>query len=45
MALASLRLDSHRYLAEFQYRFNRRFNLRTIFKHAAPGAGGRPGVP
>ena len=22
---------SHRYLAEFQYRFNRRFNLRTIF--------------
>ena len=21
----------HRYLAEFQYRFNRRFNLRTIF--------------
>jgi transposase-like protein len=26
---------AHRYLAEFQYRFNRRFNMRTIFERLA----------
>ena len=30
----------HRYLAEFQYRFNRRFNMRTIFERLARVAYG-----
>lgn len=29
---------AHRYLAEFQYRFNRRFNMRTIFGRLARAA-------
>jgi ribosomal protein L37AE/L43A len=36
---------AHRYLAEFQYRFNRRFNMRTIFTrllHALVGARPSP---
>jgi len=31
---------AHRYLAEFQYRFNRRFNMRTIFERLARAACG-----
>jgi len=31
---------AHRYLAEFQYRFNRRFNMRTIFECLARVACG-----
>ena len=31
---------AHRYLAEFQYRFNRRFNLRAIFERLARVACG-----
>ena len=33
---------AHRYLAEFQYRFNRRFNMRTIFERLARVASGSP---
>lgn len=34
---------AHRYLAEFQYRFNRRFNMRTIFERLARvGSGSSP---
>ncbi len=35
---------AHRYLAEFQYRFNRRFNMRTIFGRLARGAWGSPAM-
>ena len=31
---------AHRYLAEFQYRFNRRFDMRTIFARLARVASG-----
>jgi hypothetical protein len=37
--------ESHRYLAEFQYRFNRRFNMRTILArllHALVAATASP---
>lgn len=35
---------AHRYLAEFQYRFNRRFNMRTIFGRLARVACGSPAM-
>jgi hypothetical protein len=33
---------AHRYLAEFQYRFNRRFDMRAIFARLACVASGSP---
>jgi len=33
---------AHRYLAEFQYRFNRRFDMRAIFVRLARVACGSP---
>lgn len=35
---------AHRYLAEFQYRFNRRFDMRTIFIRLARIACGSPAM-
>ena len=36
---------AHRYLAEFQYRFNRRFDLRRILQRLATAAIGTPPQP
>ena len=36
---------AHRYLAEFQYRFNRRFDLRRILQRLATAAVGTPPQP
>ena len=36
---------AHRYLAEFQYRFNRRFNMRTIFSRLLNALATTSGSP
>ena len=36
---------AHRYLAEFQYKFNRRFDMRAIFSRLARAACGSPALP
>jgi hypothetical protein len=36
---------AHRYLAEFQYRFNRRYNLPTIFSRLLRAAALAPPQP
>jgi len=36
---------AHRYLAEFQWRFNRRFDLRRILQRLATAAVGTPPQP
>ena len=36
---------AHRYLAEFQYRFNRRFNMRTIFSRLLVALVASPASP